>query len=119
MRPTTLPARIIESLTDCPMTGRQLAEELSTQYDNVKYHVRKMRGNGIYVKSWKRAEGHRGRESAVWAIGTKKDAPKPIFDNATCVKRYQAKMRGAMRMRDQARHGRINPFAQLIWAAQR
>jgi predicted ArsR family transcriptional regulator len=118
MRPTTLPARIIETLTKCPMTMSQVAEELGVHYDAVKYRVRQLHGNGIYVHSWKRTEGHRGRESAVWAIGTKKDAPKPVFDNATCVKRYQAKMRGAMRMRDQARHGRINPFAQLMWGAK-
>jgi predicted ArsR family transcriptional regulator len=118
MRPTTVPQRLLEALKTRPMTCQEAAEEIGVTYGAVKYHIVKMHGASIYVKDWQRKVGVKGREAAIWAAGKRKDAPKPVFESASIERRYREKMRGVMRMRDNARRGSANPFLQLTWGAR-
>jgi predicted ArsR family transcriptional regulator len=124
-------AKVLELLRDIgPMSAREIADFLGVRIQNIHSAINVMRENEakgeprrLYVKDWEfpsRPNG--GRENAVWALGTKKDKPKPARDRNAAWTRYRHKQAAIARAKTIGAQAAGNPFglviAQLAGAAR-
>ena len=72
------------------------------------------------ITSYRRQQGHGGREAPVYGVGPQKDAPRPVMnspeDERARKKRYRDRNRAVINLRNRARRSKTvtNPFEQLI-----
>jgi DNA-binding CsgD family transcriptional regulator len=102
--------RVLQSLRDQgPATASELAERLGITASVVDSAVRRIRKTHarlkMHITGWRLHRGSGGREAAIHAAGTGKDAPRPSFGDAAqrqAERRYQERQRvqrGAASMR--------------------
>lgn len=86
-----------------PMTCNAIAEALGASKPGTVHMLRRVHGKSFYIAGWERA---RGTWAAMWMVGKKQDAPRPIPEtNAVRCRRARARRR--------IRTGGFNPFATL------
>jgi hypothetical protein len=57
-----------------PLTARHLSEVTGASIPGLKYTIRRLHGNGLYIESWANSgNGYAAR----WMLGSKRDAKKP------------------------------------------
>lgn len=86
--------RVLEALRQGPGTSRELAELLGVPTTRAHEALVRMHKRGaIYVREWRPHEdAYIQRPSQVWAIGKRKDAPKPEPQSySETRKRYRAR----------------------------
>jgi len=79
-RPTSVPSRVLAALEDGPATLKELRAALDANPTTVERAVTETRNRkAVYIASWQDDEVVPGRmlSVAVYALGNKKDAPRP------------------------------------------
>lgn len=105
-----------------PLTCAEMADMLLMDVRSINSAVRiarKLTGKDkiLYIHSWKRSYGTRGRWAARWDLGSQQDRKPPVSDRNENNRRYREKHREVLRLRTQVRrHGAesINPFFQTL-----
>lgn len=99
-----------------PMCTRDIALAAGKSYSAISAAIVAMRKRGglLRISGWKRSTGTRGREGAIWALGTKPDVPRPTFDPLERKRTYAKRHRAVIRLRDQVRRGTLNPYRALM-----
>lgn len=96
--------QILEALEDGPMTRTELCLALDNNKQSISSILSRLRkdlpksGKRIYIKSyvWDSEDGGRYYPRAVYAIGSKADAPKPKPDVKATKARYWAKRKAKL-----------------------
>lgn len=71
----------------------------------------------IYIARWHRNFGSGGKLSPVWAIGNRRNAPRPPrLTKAQIAARWREKNRATSQVQRRAKRGTLNPFQQLLLA---
>jgi predicted ArsR family transcriptional regulator len=116
-------AKVLELLRDIgPMSAREIADFLGVRIQNIHSAINVMRENEakgeprrLYVKDWEfpsRPNG--GRENAVWALGTKKDKPRPRRNRYAADRRYFLKQKTIEHAKHIGTQAAGNPFGLVI-----
>jgi hypothetical protein len=71
-----------------PGTSKEIAAKTELCICAVRDKLRELRGNGVYVSSWK---GDGLSKLAVYSRGNKKDVPRPCMTTAEYSRRYRQK----------------------------
>jgi hypothetical protein len=89
---------------EIPLTVRQLAEITGASIPGLKYKIRLLHGNGLYIESWaKSGNGYAAR----WMVGAKRDAKKPAAKRgAVCCRQWRERRKLTARG--------FNPFATAM-----
>lgn len=105
-----------------PMSSAQLVEYtgLSRRSIDSAVHFARYGSQGklLYIRSYIRNYGTRGKTAPVYNVGSNKDKPAPASDRKADRQRYAEKMRAVIRLKDQKRqHGAVmHPWLQLLAA---
>lgn len=93
-----------------PLTALQMSQALKTHHKTIYWAIRTLRKRQlVYIHSWKRSYGTRGRWAARYAPGTKPDATPPVSDRrADATRHYRKRVRARMGHKPR---GQSTPFS--------
>jgi hypothetical protein len=116
----TIRQKMLEMLDGASFTRREIRETLGCAHSTLSMIVYSLhKQKKIYICRWEPRPGL-GPYEAVWTAGDKKDAKRPAaITKSEQSRRYRAKNKHRLDALKRARRGEaINPFEQLMWAAQ-
>jgi hypothetical protein len=111
---------ILELLKVENHTALQLTEALGVNHSTTTRSLNTLRAKKrIYIYDWVRPIGRiGGNQEAVYRIGNRQDAPRPLKDRAAECRRHRIKWGRIKLLKRQAKRGTLTPFDQLLWAAR-
>lgn len=109
--------QVLEALNqDGEATIIELAQKLRATQKAIDGAIRKLKASKlVYVKEWRRNVGTSGREYRVFALGNKRDAPRPkTYERISVVHRYEEKHKLIRKLKRRAKAHGASPWDSLI-----
>jgi hypothetical protein len=116
----TIRQQTLAMLDGASFTRREIREALGCAHSTLSVVIYSLHEQKkIHICKWEPRPGL-GPYEAVWTVGNKKDAKRPArITKSEQSRRYRAKHKHRLDALKRARRGEaINPFEQLMWAAQ-
>lgn len=110
--------RFFEESGKAGVTVHALMEELGLSRANAQLYLRLWKGERkIHIIRWQRSLKTGGQMLPVWALGSRRDAPKPKpLTKAQIASRWREKNRATDQVNRRVKRGTFNPFQQLLLA---